>query len=152
MKVHPVITQQNGIISVALQASFVGDTTDMTDKSRILQLGDPEVNIAGTFTDPNDTSSTPFTFQMPTTELYVGITLELQNYTATFATALPAATGPNQAPPIQGPLMVITPDPARAAQVWYTVMASAGPSSRIGQAMQNLRAQALVPTLSDATI
>lgn len=152
MKVHPVITQQNGIISVVLQASFVGDVTDTSDKAKILALGDPDVNIAGTFTDPNDSSPTPFTFQFPTTELLVGITTMMQNYTAQFMTSLPPSPGPNQPVPIQGPLQVITPDPTRAAQVWYTVMASLGPSSRIGQAMQNLRAQMLVPTLSDTTI
>jgi hypothetical protein len=152
MKIHPVITQQNGIISVVLQASFVGDSTDASDKAKIQALGDPEVNIAGTFQDPNDTSATPFTFQFPATEMYVGITLSLQNYTAQFMTALPPAPGPNTAVPVQGPLQVITPDPTRAAQVWYTVMSAAGPSSRIGQAMQNLRAQSLVPTLSDTTI
>ncbi len=152
MQIHPVITQQNGIISVQLQASFIGGPNDATDQQKILQLGDPEVNIAGTFTDPNDSSPTPFTFQMPTTELLVGITTQLQNYTAQFMTSLPAAPGPNQAVPTQGPLQVLTPNPTRAAQVWYTVMAAAGPSSRIGQAMQNLRAQQLVPTLQDTTI
>jgi len=152
MKIHPVVTQQNGIISVVLQASFIGDTTDATDKAKILGLGDPNVNIAGTFTDPNDSSATPFNFQFPTTEMLVGITTQLQNFTAQFMTALPPSPGPNQPVPIQGPLQVITPDPTRAAQVWYNVMSGLGPASRIGQAMQNLRAQTLVPTLADTTI
>ena len=152
MNLHPVLSQQNGLISVTLQASFIGSSTDTADKAKIQALGDPEVNIAGTFQDPNDSSSTPFTFQMPTTELYVGITTALQNYTAVFMTNLPSAPGPNQPIPIQGPLQVVTPDPGRAAQVWFMVMAGLGPSSRIGQAMQNLRAQSLVPNVTDATI
>jgi hypothetical protein len=150
MKIHPVITQQNGIISVVLQASFVGDVNDTTDKSKILAFGDPQVNIAGTFTDPNPPGT--FSFQFPTTQLLVGITTQLQNYTAQFMTALPPSPGPNQPVPVQGPLQVVTTDPAKAAQIWYSVMASLGPSSRIGQAIQSLRAQSVVPSLTDTTL
>jgi hypothetical protein len=56
MKVHTIVSQANGIISVTLQAMFIGDSTDATDKALMAAFGDPEVNIAGSFTDPNNTS------------------------------------------------------------------------------------------------
>jgi hypothetical protein len=148
MKITTVITQANGIISVVLQPSFVGDITDPTDKALIAAFGDPQVNIAGNFTDPSDTT---FTFLFPTTEAYVGITTQLSSQTVRFMLALPTGP-PNQAAPVQGPFDCITPNPSRAASVWQSVMAGLGGSSRIGQAMAALRSQSLVPSIPPITI
>ena len=149
MQVHAVVIQANGIISVNLQARFVGDASDATDKQKIAAFGDPLVNIAGTFTDP---LSPPFTFSFPTTELYVGVTTQMSSYTARFMTALPTSPSqPGQQAPVQGPLDCITTDPSTAAQVWATTIGEAG-TGRIAQAMANLRAQMLVPTIPDQTI
>src|SRR5271168_2152420 len=81
MKLNAVVSQSNGIISVTIQALFVGDQTDATDKAKIAAFGDPVVQIAGNFSDPNNPT---FTFQFPTTELWVGITTQLSSYTARF--------------------------------------------------------------------
>lgn len=148
MKVHTVITQANGIISVVLQPSFVGDMTDANDKALIAAFGDPQVNIAGNFTDPTDPS---FTFQFPTSELYVGVTTQLSLQVASFMLALPSGP-PNQPAPVQGPMYCITPNPSRAASVWQNVLAGLDGSSRIGQAFAALRSQVLVPTIGDVTI
>lgn len=148
MRVTTVITQANGIISVVLQPAFVGDMTDANDKALIAAFGDPQVNIAGNFTDPNNMS---FTFQFPTTENYVGVTTQLSSQTARFMLALPSGP-PNMAAPIQGPMDCITPNPSEAAQAWQQVIVGLGPSSRVGQAMQALRSQFLVPSISPVTI
>jgi hypothetical protein len=56
MRIHPVITQQNGMILVSLQASFAGDATDSVDKANILAFGDPMVDLTGgTFVDNTST-------------------------------------------------------------------------------------------------
>ena len=47
MQIKAIVSQSNGIISVTLQALFVGDPTDATDKAKIAAFGDPVVNIAG---------------------------------------------------------------------------------------------------------
>src|ERR1700674_997164 len=99
MQIKAIVSQSNGVISVTLQALFVGDPTDLTDKQKIAAFGDPVVNIAGNFADPNNPS---FTFQFPTTELYVGITTQMSSYTARFMEALPSTVNPNQPAPIQG--------------------------------------------------
>ena len=144
MKIHAVTTQANGIISVVIQASFVGDPSDATDKQKIAAFGDPLVNIAGTFADPQQPS---FTFQFPTTEKFVGITTQLASQTANFMLALPAQGNPNQPAPIQGPMDCVTTNPSEAASAWYAVVVG-----RIQQAMQALRAKFLVPTLPDYTV
>lgn len=148
MKIHTVTTQANGIISVVLQPSFVGDMTDPNDKVLIAAFGDPQVNVAGNFIDPSDST---FTFQFPTTEMYVGVTTQLSSQVVQFTLALPSGP-PNQPAPVQGPLMCITPNPSRAAQVWQNVLAGLGSNSRIGQAMQALRSKTVVPTIPDVTI
>jgi len=74
VKVHTNVTQANGVISLTVQVTFVGDMTDTNDQALIAALGEPEVNIAGMFTDPSDPT---FTFHMPTTELYTGVTTQL---------------------------------------------------------------------------
>ena len=144
MKIHAVVTQANGIISERLQALFVGDSTDETDKQQIAAFGDPQINLAGSFVDPQDTT---FTFQMPTTEKYVGLTTQMTSNTVRFMKALPSPSNPNQQAPIQGELDVISPDPGRAATVWHDVILS-----RIGQAMTALRNQTTVPTIPDVTV
>lgn len=149
MRINPITTQANGVISVQIQALFVGDPTDSLDKSKIAAFGDPLVNIAGSFVDPNNPS---FTFAFPTTELWVGLTQQLSSQTVTFMDALPSTVNPNQPAPIQGPLDCVTNNPSEAAQAWYYVIAQSGLNSRIGQAMQQLRANILVPTLPSVTI
>ena len=143
MKIHANVTQANGAINIILQPSFVGDLTDTNDKQLIAAFGDPEVNIAGSFTDPSNTS---FTFQFPTTENYVGITTQLSSQVASFTVALPSGP-PYQPAPIQGAMMCITPNPSEAAQVWVSVV-----ESRIQQAMMALRSKTLLPTIPDITV
>ena len=41
MKVTPTVTQANGIIQIKIQATFVGDPTDQSDKANIAAFGDP---------------------------------------------------------------------------------------------------------------
>jgi hypothetical protein len=137
------VTQANGIISVVIQATFVGDPTDATDKAKIAAFGDPQVNIAGNFADPMNPS---FTFQFPTTELYVGVTTQMSSYTARFMEALPGPQNPNQPAPIQGPLDCITTNPSEAATAWINILIMPG-TGRIAQAMMQLRSMMLVPTI-----
>ena len=154
MKLNPVVTQANGVISISLQALFVGDATDASDKAKIAALGDPQVSLVGTgtFTDPGDTA---FTFTFPTTEYYVGVTTQMSGSQIRFMTALPSGadahwtggSNPNQLAPTQGPLDCITTDPSRATTLWYTAMGNA-----VSAAMTALRQQALVPTLTPRTI
>lgn len=148
MKVHAVVSQSNGVISVTIQASYVGDMTDSTDKAKIAAFGDPQVNIAGSFTDPSNSS---FVVAFPTTEMYVGVTTQLSSNTARFMEALPQVHNVNQPVPIQGPLDCVTTDPSRAAQVWAAALMTAGTGS-IAQAIAALRAMMLVPAIPDTTI
>lgn len=145
MQVQAVVTQANGIISMRIQCTFVGDPTDANDKALIAAFGDPEVNIGGTFQDPRNI--VVGTFQFPTTQNFVGITTELMSQTARFMLALPQAVNPNQPAPVQGPMDCITTNPSGAAQAWfYYVLAE------IQQAMAALRAQTLVPTIPTQTV
>src|SRR5271170_7239842 len=124
MFIHTIIGQNNGIITVVMQASFNGQPSpqqDATDQAKISAFGDPPINIAGSFTDPNNNQ---FTFQFPQTELWVGVTSELSSQTARFYVALPSTTVPGQVPPIQGPLDCITPNPSEAAAAWVSVITS----------------------------
>lgn len=149
MQINPILTQANGVISIVLQPAFVGSPSDASDKAKIAAFGDPVVNIAGSFVDPNNPS---FTFAFPTTEMWVGITQQLSSQTVRFMEALPSNVNPNQPAPVQGPLDCITVNPSEAAQAWYYVMAQSGPNSRIGQAMAQLRSNMIVPTLPSSTI
>lgn len=144
MKIHAIVSQANGVIQVTIQASFVGDPTDASDKAKIAAFGDPDVNIGGSFADPQNPS---FTFQFPTTEKFVGITTELASQTAQFMLALPAQGNPNQPAPIQGPMDCVTLNPSEAASAWYAVVVG-----RIQQSMMALRAKFLVPPLPDYTV
>lgn len=148
MQVKAIVSQSNGVISVTLQALFVGDPTDATDKAKIAAFGDPVVQIAGNFVDPNNPS---FTFAFPTTELWVGVTTQLSSYTARFMEALPGPQNPNQPAPIQGPLDCVTINPSEAAQAWANVLMMPG-TGRIAQAMMQLRSQMLVPTIASTTV
>ena len=53
MRVHPAVQHLNGAVTVTLQASFIGDVTDATDKQRIGAYGDPLVNLGGQFVGPS---------------------------------------------------------------------------------------------------
>lgn len=145
MKLHPIVQHLNGIVMVTLQAQFVGDATDATDKQRISAYGDPKVNMAGTFVDPLDGT---FTFQLGAPEVYKGITTELLSNNVKFMTQLPIGI-PGQPTPSLGALDCITSDPTRAAGVYNTVMAT-----RITASMTTLRAKTptQLTTLPDATI
>src|SRR5271156_3486585 len=148
MLLTPIVTQANGIISVVIQATFVGGQTDATDKQKIAAFGDPVVQIAGNFVDPNNPS---FTFQFPLTQLYVGITTQLSSYTARFMEALPGPQNPNQPAPIQGPLDCITINPSEAATAWTNILIMPG-TGRIAQAMMQLRSMMLVPSIPPQTV
>lgn len=149
MQIKPVVTQANGVITVTLQALFVGDPNDATDKQKIAAFGDPQISLVGNgvFTDPNNPS---FTFTFPTSEKYVGITTQMSGYPVNFMLALPQPPplgDPDYHPHKQGPLDCITPNPSEAATVWYGAMLAA-----ITTAMTALRAQQLVPVLSPASV
>lgn len=148
MKLNAIVSQSNGIISVTIQALFVGDPTDASDKAKIAAFGDPVVQIAGNFADPNNPS---FTFQFPLTELWVGVTTQLSSQTARFMEALPSQVNPNQPAPIQGPLDCITTNPSEAATAWANVIMMPG-SGRVAQAMMQLRSNMLVPTIPPTTV
>lgn len=240
MLITPTITQANGIISVQLAATFVGDQNDATDKANVLAFGDPQVNLAGgmfvdntavpavaaavqrqdvTYTcsttgnagnqvtitfvasgaaDANAVTVTgdavtvdilplsgptrttaqivtlfgnfpptttnggviraaggssatataggPFTFsggapaftqafsfQFPASDLYVGVTTQLQGFTARFMTQLPPP--PLGIPAtVAGPLDCVTSDPQHAAKYWITTL-----EGRIASLMTALR-------------
>src|SRR5271168_4741518 len=144
MLLTPIVTQANGIISVVIQATFNGAPTDQSDKALIAAFGDPVVNIAGNFVDPNNPS---FTFAFPLTELYVGITTQMSSYTAQFMEALPGPQNPNQPAPVQGPLDCITVNPSEAATAWANILMMPG-SGRIAQSMQQLRSMMIVPPIA----
>lgn len=147
MLVHAIVGQNTGMITVVIQCSFNSSPSpqqDATDTQKIGAFGDPEINIAGTFTDPNNNQ---FTFQFPQTEQWVGITTTLSSQTARFYTALPATTAPGQVPPVQGALDCITPNPSEAATAWVSVI-----TSRIQQAMMALRLKMLTPSIADTVI
>ena len=148
MKVHAIVTQANGIISIQLQCLFVGDPTDTSDKQKIAAFGDPQINIAGNFNDPNNPS---FTFAFPLTEQWVGITTQLSSFIVRFMEALPGPQNPNIPAPIQGPLDCVTNNPSEACQAWANIMMTAG-TGRIAQAMAILLSQVVVPTISDTTV
>jgi len=144
MKITPTVSQANGIIKIKLQATFVGDPTDASDKALIAAFGDPPVNMAGTFSDPNNPA---FTFLFPTTDLFLGITTQMGSSFVRFMMALPGPQNPNQPAPIQGELDCITTNPSEACEAYYAVMLQ-----RITQSMNILRQKMLVPTLTAATI
>jgi hypothetical protein len=148
MRLNAIVSQANGIISVTIQALFVGDPTDATDKAKIAAFGDPVVQIAGNFSDPSNPS---FTFQFPLTELWVGITTQLSSQTARFMEALPSPQNPNQPAPIQGPLDCVTQNPSEAATAWANILMMPG-TGRIAQAMMELRSMMLVPTIPSTTV
>src|SRR5271155_460151 len=148
MLLTPIVTQANGIISVVIQATFSGAPTDASDKAKIAAFGDPQVNIAGNFVDPNNPS---FVFAFPTTELYVGITTQLSSYTARFMEALPGPQNPNQPAPIQGPLDCVTINPSEAATAWTNIMIMPG-TGRIAQSMMQLRSMMIVPPIAPTNV
>ena len=255
MRIHPIVTQQNGMILVSLQASFVGDAMDSVDKANILAFGDPMVDLTGgtfvrndaipanpaslqrqdlTFRTTNtgsagnavtiefvaigtadataitttgdavvvdilslsatrtttqikalfdtygatraNTSSggvitatggsstlavtggpfnfsggapaftASFSFAFPASDLYAGVTTQLQGYTARFMTQLPVpAVGIPVA--IAGPLDCVTSDPSGAAQYWITQV-----EGRISDLMVALRQRTPLGPQSDATV
>jgi hypothetical protein len=147
MLVHSIVGQNQGMITVTIQASFNGQPSpqqDATDTQKIGAFGDPQINIAGSFTDP---SNNQFTFQFPQTEQWVGVTTELSSCQARFYIALPATTAPGQQIPVQGPLDCITPNPSEAATAWVAVI-----TSRIQQAMMALRLKMLTPVIPDTIV
>jgi hypothetical protein len=150
MKLHPVIQQNGGIISVSVQAQFVGDGTDPTDKQKIQAFGDPKVNLGGLFTDPSNDS---FSFTFPASELYVGVTTEMGSKVARFMTALPVQSNhpqPWQNMPCddeQGSLDCITTNPSEAAAVWAVAVQVAASA-----AMTMLRGKSILPSISDVTV
>jgi hypothetical protein len=147
MLVHAIVGQNQGMITVTIQCSFNGQPSpqqDAIDSQKIGAFGDPKINIAGSFIDPNNNT---FTFQFPETENWQGITTTLSSNTARFYVALPATTAPGQQVPVQGPLDCITPNPSEAATAWVSVI-----TSRITQAMLALRLKMLTPVIPDTIV
>lgn len=168
MRVSNSITPSNGVILVTMTATFVGDPTDPSDKQKIMAFGDPIVNLSGrVLTDPNNPS---FTFGFTSDSLNVGLTTQMQNYTARFLTGLPPRpsppTGQPQVPnwfehnrdrdcrehgiPVLGPLdCVVATEAAQneAAQAWIAIMVQ-----RIQAAMAILRSQVIVPQVPATTV
>ncbi len=159
------VTQANGIISVVLTATFVGDSTDPTDKQKIAAFGDPIINLAGRLlTDPNNMS---FTFGFQADVVNVGLTTTMQNFTARFLTGLPPKTPPPPGQPVNpswqevhheeregpstlGPLdCVVATEAAQneAATAWVAIVVA-----RIVSAMTILRAQIILPTITPTTV
>lgn len=157
MQVNPVVMMNNGIVSVTMQALFVGDSTDTTDKQRIQAYGDPKINLGGTYTDP---SNPDFSFSFPASQLYAGITTQMASYTARFMTT-PAPPPPPpsavyqwspaspQGENCQGALDCITSNPVQAATVWAAAIQAA-----VLTAMTSLRAEspASLTSLPDMTV
>lgn len=144
MRVHPVVSHLSGVVTVSLQAQFIGEANDTPDRAKIQSYGDPIVNLGGTFTDPGDPL---FSFSTGSAVVQTGITQGMQSMTAQFMTTLPAAI-PGKPAPVQGPLDIITPDPARAALIWRNELVA-----RITVSVNNLRAQSSpLTTLPDATV
>src|SRR5208337_643838 len=137
MRVTPTVSQANGIIKIKLQATFVGDPTDANDKALIAAFGDPPVNMAGTFSDPNNPA---FTFLFPTTDLFLGITTQMGSVFVCFMLALPAPQNPNQPATIQGELECNTMRTSEGCEAYYAVMLQ-----RITQTKSILRQKTLVP-------
>src|SRR5208337_1428567 len=165
MLVKNIVTPSNGVILVQLQALFVGDPTDASDKQKIAAFGDPLVNLAGrTLVDPNNPS---FNFGFQTDQLNVGITTQMLNYTARFLTGLPPTPPPPQGcapnpawfpcdhPEERGKSLlqpldcVVATEAAQneAAQAWVNIMVS-----RIQASMSILRSQVIVPTIPNTTV
>ena len=148
MQVKAIVSQSTGIISVQIQALFVGDQTDQSDKQKIAAFGDPVINMAGSFADP---SNPTFTFQFPTTELWAGITTQMSSVIARFMEALPSGANPNQPTPIQGPMDCVTTNPSQAATAWANILMTPG-TGRIAQSMMQLRSQTVVMPIVPTTI
>jgi len=157
MRIHPSVVHQNGIVSVTIRASFIGDSTDITDQQRIQAYGDPTVNLGGLFTDPADST---FNFTFPASELYTGVTTDMQNHTARFMKVQPQAQPtalsytiyqpvPQFNPFGPGNLDCVISDPVRAATIWAAAI-----DTRIQALMVTLRAKspAQLVTLPDATV
>jgi hypothetical protein len=142
MLVHPVVSHQNSIVSVQLNAKFVGDITDADDQRRIAAYGDPLINLGGTFVDSG------FTFNTTASDYYVKLTTEMSSKAIRFFQAIPQAA-PGQTAAQLGPLDVVTADPVHAATYYTTQI-----GNRIQAAMVTLRAltPASLTSLSDRTI
>jgi len=165
MLISNSVTQSNGVISVVLTASFVGDSTDPTDKQKIAAFGDPKINLAGRLlADPNNPS---FTFGFQSDTVPAGLTTEMQNYRARFLTGLPPRVPPppgqpvnpswmevhreeRQGVPVLGPLnCVVANDAAQneAAVAWVAIVVS-----RIVAGMAILRANIILPVIAPTTV
>jgi hypothetical protein len=162
------VTQSNGVILVTLTATFVGDSTDASDKQKIAAFGDPIVNYTGKLlVDPNNPS---FTFGFQSQELNVGITTQMQNYIARFLTGLPPVPAPPPGQPVTptwfeanrhrehceagismlGPTDCVVADEAgqnEAATAWVAIMVQ-----RIQAAMGILRSQVVLPQIPPTTV
>jgi hypothetical protein len=144
MRIHPNVTQLNGVVTVSLQAQFVGEPTDTTDQVKIQAYGDPQVNLGGSFVDPDDPT---FTFGTGASSVMVGVTEQMFTNPAQFRTSLPPAVV-GKPLPVQGPLVVLTNDPVRAATIWKNEIVS-----RITLVIKNLRAQQTpLSSLPDASV
>lgn len=112
MRLVPTVNSNNGVVSVRLTAQFLGDSTDAHDQALITAYGDPSFNLAGAFTDPNDST---FVFSFSATEAYFGLTSEMGTATVRFA----------KSDSLLGTVLAldcVTSDPTRAATIWTAAM------------------------------
>jgi hypothetical protein len=146
VNIHPVVSMLNGVISIQLEALFLGDevsppdtTQDEMDQQYILAYGDPKVNLAGLFTD--NSTIPAFQFKFGTPQMMAGITTQMAEVTARFYTVVPPVplhefpahdwhrkhplSSPEENPPAVRPMDCITADSERAAGVWVTAIQSA---------------------------
>lgn len=166
MRVTNTVTQSNGVILVQIAATFVGDPTDPSDKQKIAAFGDPIINYTGrVLVDPNNPS---FTFGFTSQELNVGLTTQMQNYTARFLTQLPPVPAPpvginpswfeserqreqhqHGVPRLGVTDCIVATEAAQneAATAWVAIMVQ-----RIQAAMSILRTQIVLPTIPPTTI
>lgn len=153
MQINPIVTQANGVISIRLQAQFIGDVTDSEDKANIAAYGDPQISLVGngTFNGTVPGSSPPavFSFTFPSSEYYVGITTQMSTKTVRFMQSLPPPPVNERVPGYcqgyhggQGPLDCLTPYPAAALESWWVAM-----QNSINTALTALRNLSLVPPL-----
>jgi hypothetical protein len=119
MQLVPIVTHLDGIVTVAMDLRFVGNTLDSDDQARVQAYGDPLVNLAGTFTDPADPT---FFFSTAANELWVKMTQEMRGFPGRFMVVMPNPRPGERATFAPGPLDVITIDPVRAAGLWATAI------------------------------
>lgn len=131
---------------VALFATYGATRANTTDGGVITATGGSSTTATTggpfTFTGGAPAYSAAFTFNFPASDLYVGVTTQMQGYTARFMTQLPPpALGIPAA--TAGPLDCVTSDPNHAAKYWITTV-----EARISALMTTWRQKTALATQS----